>query len=716
MNESGLSLTYILSWIKTRREAGFDIDEMTTQQVVEDIIVPLTRTGQKISYIEHVQKGVMGYVVKPLATHFVSHAWEDKFVSVIECVRNSVAVREMGQENVFLWVDMFSVNQHHRVTTIHDADFFYTTLQELIRKIGHTVLTIPSWKSPTVFMRSWCLWEMYGTIRQRHRLTFALETEDEKDLGSSMRNDFKAVISRLCKVDVAQARASAEDDRKGIRVAIEKYVGMRTIDFRILSAIREWLLQLAKDQLQESMESDKETEAELLRGIGLLNKALGYLGLSLDAFTKAIRIRKSLPRTEQNSVAIAVDLFVLSSIQFKLDMLREGLDAMKESLEIYEKVVSIGGVLASTFKNLSLSDVAKTETMDFETPGDSVKVDTALLELYQGKDEPEKTREVLEATLATKLAMVEDNHPDIGLLYNMLAQNSEDLGAFEDADLYLERSLAIHQEAYGDLDPNTIQVMERLGELEAMKRPVNMSKLVSRFEEVLKAKKKVYGDFHIMVIRTEARLDELKSECAVVESKFDIDDCSLDMVDIETINGTSGVMETQSKASAWQARQLRDILKHCNYSSSVEERIVSEIGQALREFSWLVAKVGRSRTSDGNTASFLCLEGTIPTNYNGKRYNISTVVWIPHHYPLFAPMVYLIPNATIAVKPDHPNVNQGGLVSVQYMNDWDSSNSNLLGLLQVLRAIFSDMPPMYSTRKRDRQINDVLGPRRHEPD
>ena len=46
----------------------------------------------------------------------------------------------------------------------------------------------------------------------------------------------------------------------------------------------------------------------------------------------------------------------------------------------------------------------------------------------------------------------------------------------------------------------------------------------------------------------------------------------------------------------------------------------------------------------------------------GSKYNIPILVWVLEHYPLQAPLVYVVPTNDMIIKPNHPFVDGSGQV------------------------------------------------------
>ena len=79
---------------------------------------------------------------------------------------------------------------------------------------------------------------------------------------------------------------------------------------------------------------------------------------------------------------------------------------------------------------------------------------------------------------------------------------------------------------------------------------------------------------------------------------------------------------------------------------------------------------------NGASALLLQLYGTLPIQFRGVEYRFPITVWIPHHYPREAPMVYVTPTQEMAVRPGQYISAEGRIYHpylAQWANYWDVS-------------------------------------------
>eukprot|EP00039_Didymoeca_costata_P013020 m.192170 g.192170 ORF g.192170 m.192170 type:complete len:301 (-) comp15651_c0_seq23:2129-3031(-) len=129
----------------------------------------------------------------------------------------------------------------------------------------------------------------------------------------------------------------------------------------------------------------------------------------------------------------------------------------------------------------------------------------------------------------------------------------------------------------------------------------------------------------------------------------------------------------------------------------------------------LLAKYPRIRAdskqfcfNDGREQELLCLFGTIPVKVRGTLYNIPVDVWFLPDFPVSSPVVFVVPTASMVIKPSRV-VDPNGQVASHLLFSWHSqlnentSESNdtsskaaklVLKFLKVLRNEFGERCPV----------------------
>lgn len=97
----------------------------------------------------------------------------------------------------------------------------------------------------------------------------------------------------------------------------------------------------------------------------------------------------------------------------------------------------------------------------------------------------------------------------------------------------------------------------------------------------------------------------------------------------------------------------------------------------------------------------MCLNGTVPISFNGAKYNIPMIIWVPKTYPYQSPTCFVTPTKgmwnensfysclyneisvlylyiDMVIKQNHRSVDPNGQCYAPYIQDW-STSSNLVG-------------------------------------
>jgi len=120
----------------------------------------------------------------------------------------------------------------------------------------------------------------------------------------------------------------------------------------------------------------------------------------------------------------------------------------------------------------------------------------------------------------------------------------------------------------------------------------------------------------------------------------------------------------------------------------------------LHHYRGLIPKQDKFIFNDGVHRDLLNIYGTIPVPYKGQNYNIPVSLWLLDTHPFNAPICYVKPTPDMQIKVSK-YVDQSGKIYLPYLHDWSHPNSELLGLVQICIAIFSEQPPVYAKPKQE---------------
>ena len=225
---------------KIKRTLG---EEVKTHQVCEQFVLPETRRA-KSSFTEmlwakhadvklkrdptrykrpRVLTDVMGE-----ATVFVSHAWSQNFLHLVEAVSSYVKEKKNDPTHEkfkdYFWIDIFSVNQHAAEQN-PDPQHWADTFGAAVREIGCCCLVMSPWDRPKVFSRAWCLFEILSAIRGECKIFMSRPSAEESDFANALAANPRHGVSTFVSIDMGKAEATVEEDKKRIFSWVESSIG-----------------------------------------------------------------------------------------------------------------------------------------------------------------------------------------------------------------------------------------------------------------------------------------------------------------------------------------------------------------------------------------------------------------------------------------------------------------------------------------------------------
>ncbi|XP_073688310.1 tumor susceptibility gene 101 protein isoform X2 [Garra rufa] len=124
-----------------------------------------------------------------------------------------------------------------------------------------------------------------------------------------------------------------------------------------------------------------------------------------------------------------------------------------------------------------------------------------------------------------------------------------------------------------------------------------------------------------------------------------------------------------------------------------KREVLTEISTVLSQHQYLQPVLEKFVFNDGKAKILVNLTGTIEVIYGGKRYNIPVSLWLKESYPRTAPICYLKPTPEMVIVPNI-HVNSNGEITMPYLDEWRHTQCDLHSLIQVMMAVFSEVPPL----------------------
>jgi hypothetical protein len=229
----GIRLSYILELLESSN-AYSTLEGKDCHQFVADIIKPITRVKQ-CSFCEMLLLGSSPHVGP--ANVFLSYSWSDPFLLVISRIVEHY--REKDFNDVFIWIDLFSYNQHKLCS--YDFHWFIITFLNFVQEINNTLLVVNKWESPLVpLTRSWVIWELYCTFRTNSNFAIAMDNSERNRMFTDMKRNAIAVDDFLPVVDSERSTTTKKVDELCLHEAMRNSVGFETMNSIIHDRLKQW--------------------------------------------------------------------------------------------------------------------------------------------------------------------------------------------------------------------------------------------------------------------------------------------------------------------------------------------------------------------------------------------------------------------------------------------------------------------------------------------
>lgn len=147
--------------------------------------------------------------------------------------------------------------------------------------------------------------------------------------------------------------------------------------------------------------------------------------------------------------------------------------------------------------------------------------------------------------------------------------------------------------------------------------------------------------------------------------------------------------------AAARIAKLDEVLRNLPSQYSNRGRLRTDVADLLRTCATLQPSL-QTFSSGGRSVTLFYLSGVMPICYNSSTYNIPVTVYFDPPFPAQAPRVFVTPTSGMAVRPNHANVDAGGMVYIPYLTNWNA-RSTLAEMIATIASVFSAAPPVYAT-------------------
>lgn len=157
-------------------------------------------------------------------------------------------------------------------------------------------------------------------------------------------------------------------------------------------------------------------------------------------------------------------------------------------------------------------------------------------------------------------------------------------------------------------------------------------------------------------------------------------------------------MAYSDPAMAQRINKLDDCLNRLPYQYQDKPRLRKDLVDLLQTCTSLSPELN-SFSGSGRSVTLMYLAGVVPITYGGNTYNIPVTIYFDPPYPRTAPRCFVTPTETMALKQNHANVDQGGMIYLPYLSTWTQAQSTPAELMGHVASAFSASPPVYSKQQ-----------------
>jgi len=257
----GVSLSLLASWAK-------DFPDMTARKMAF-----LIRNNSSEPLLKFLAKsegpGVIGEATHALCYH------EDFLFSLSISVLRSVVLTK----DVFVWIDIFCLDDFSLDSSAENMTRSIQTLQEVTHQVAETVVVFDSSEihCNRVLSHQWCVLQMLYAIKLK-KLTIALVTQQRKKLLDKLKSAPQMVVDSVYRVD-----SSKDATEKKIRSLFEHLNCKEEVEMRLFS----WVGELAWTHISQLQENIERTNPSQEKSGGLC-KALRQQAIYLNNVSMAL--------------------------------------------------------------------------------------------------------------------------------------------------------------------------------------------------------------------------------------------------------------------------------------------------------------------------------------------------------------------------------------------------------------------------------------------
>jgi tetratricopeptide (TPR) repeat protein len=307
-------------------------EQPTMTDLVQQVIKPRTHTKSE-SYAEYLAREQPS-AIKSTADYFVSYVWAYPLQELMAALEYTL-LKKLNQQDVFIWLDGFCVNQHMKSTVTPQQ--LQETFGEALKAIGKVAMVLVNWRDPSYSKRIWCVFEAYMSKLHKIEVTLAMSQNEEQSLVDAMMEEantttfnFANLNTLFGSVNVEKATAKESEDQQTISKLIHEF-GVADVNGVVLNNLKQWIVH-GGDVALSSVDKNSKQASSICLARGAVHYALGEYNDQLKWLHEALKIREQIYDDDET---------VKATILNNKALCLESLGQFDEALKMYDLVISI---------------------------------------------------------------------------------------------------------------------------------------------------------------------------------------------------------------------------------------------------------------------------------------------------------------------------------------------------------------------------------------
>ncbi len=528
---------------------------MTTRNVVDEIIKPITKAG-KYSLIHYIQdkkkiyKKDLGFEIptklrsatsvsskKALygrASVYISHSWDyvyDEFIDALDAYEHDLRQAEIIHDDAegnhhgmidklttkktryYYWIDIFCSNQWKPIATRLKSPpvyWFEFTLCDFIKNIGSFALIILPWHCPDVLKRTWALAEIVACSLANIQVTVQFSRERHHRFISMIGDNYdkcRQILDNFI-ISAENSLCTSEYARENILDAFDFIMSQMKGSAKNAAVVANNIdddIALSKNStFSANMGSKIDNDIPKTINVLIQKKIFDWLDseatIIYEKKEKEYKKMVSILHDKQYSMISRIiqksffcHAFGCAEIYDFTQDIRNRQVRMLEAMQHLARIyVQLGDVEKGELKYINT--LKESISILGNSHGFTLTIMGNLAVAHKKLKKFNESEKMLKLTLARKEKVLGQSHPSTVATLVNLATLLKDTGKLEDSRQILNRVLTIQNDIFGENDDATLNTIEIIASIQLeLKFYDGAMKLL---KHVLSAKTLIYGKNH----------------------------------------------------------------------------------------------------------------------------------------------------------------------------------------------------------------------------